>query len=162
MEERQESENGIVEKHLNYERNDNGDRFVTFCASNNLAITSNMFPHKEVHKYPWTSPDGQHQNQIDHVVVRSRFKRSVQDTRVHRGADVGSDHNLVITKAKLKLNSRAKKQERSVTYEESKLRVPEIRQQFKLEPRNKFSIPQMLDQNDTNTDDHRPPTPKQQ
>ncbi len=50
--EMQEGESGIVRKHgLNCERNDNGERFVTFCASNNLAITSTMFPHKDVHKY---------------------------------------------------------------------------------------------------------------
>lgn len=152
----QEGENGIVGKHgLNCKRNDNGDRLVTFCASNNLAITSNMFPHKDVHKYTWTSPDGQRQNQIDHVAVRSRCKRSVQDTRVYRGVDVGSDHNLVVTKAKLKLNSTDKKQERTVRYEESKLRVPEIRQQLKLELRNRFSILQMPDRNDTVTDDHK-------
>lgn len=48
---------------LSCERNDNGDRFVT-CASNNLAITSTMFPHKYVHKYTWASPDGKHWNQI--------------------------------------------------------------------------------------------------
>ena len=43
---RQEGENGIVGKHgLTCERNDNGDRFVSFCACNNLAITSTMFPH---------------------------------------------------------------------------------------------------------------------
>ena len=38
--ERQDGESGIVRKDgPNCERNDNGDRFVTFCASNNLAIT---------------------------------------------------------------------------------------------------------------------------
>lgn len=89
------------------------------------------------------------------MAVRSRFKRSVQDTRVHRVVDVGSDHNLVVTKAKLKLNSTDKKQERTVRYEESKLRVPEIRQQLKLELRNRFSILQMSDRNDTVTDDHK-------
>ena len=58
--ERKEGESGIVGKHgLICERNDNGDRFVSFCAYNNLAITSTMFPHKDVHKYTWTSPDGQ-------------------------------------------------------------------------------------------------------
>ena len=109
----QEGENSFVGKHgLICERNDNGYRFVSFCACDNLAITSTMFPHKDVHKYTWTSPDGQYRNQIDHVAIRSQFKRSVQDTRVHRGADVGSDHNLVIIKIKLRLNSTGKKQER--------------------------------------------------
>ena len=154
--EMQEGESGIVGKHgLKCERNDNGDRFVTFCASNNLAITSTMFPHKDVHKYTWTSPDGQHRNQIDHVAVRSRFKRSVQDTRTHRGADVGSDHNLIITKVKLKLSSIGKKQDGTIRYEESKLRLLEVRQQFQIELRNRFSILQTPDQNDTDTDDHQ-------
>ena len=70
------------------ERNDNGHCFVSFCACNNFAITSTMFPHKDVHKYTWTSRDGQHWNQIDHMAIRSQFRRSVQDTRVHRGTDV--------------------------------------------------------------------------
>ena len=117
---RQEGASGIVGKHgLIRERNDNGDRFVSFCAWNNLTITSTMFPHKDVYKYTWTSPDGQYQNQIDHVAIRSQFKRSVQDTRVHRGADVGSDHNLVITKAKLRLKNTGKKQKGMTRFEES-------------------------------------------
>ncbi|XP_078381473.1 uncharacterized protein LOC144664241 [Oculina patagonica] len=154
--EMQEGESGTVGKHgLKCERNDNGERFVTFCASNNLAITSTMFPHKDVHKYTWTSPDGQHHNQIDHVAIRSRFKRSVQDTRTYRGADVGSDHNLVISKVKLRLNSTGKKQEGTIRYEKSKLRAPEVRQQFQLELRNRFSILQTTDQNDRDTDGHQ-------
>ena len=57
---RQEDESSLFRKHgLICERNDNGDRFVSFCARNNLAITSAMFPRKDVHKYTWTSPDGQ-------------------------------------------------------------------------------------------------------
>ena len=153
---RQEGESGIVGKHgLICERNDNGDRFVSFCAWNNLAITSTMFPHKDVHKYTWTSPDGQYRNQIDHVAIRSRFKRSVQDTRAHRGADVGSDHNLVITKAQLRLNSTSKKQEGATRFEESKLREPAIRQQFQIELRNRFRILQMSDQNDMGADDQQ-------
>ena len=61
-------------------------------------------------KYTWTSPDGQYRNQIDNLAIRSQFKRSVRDTRLNRGANVGSDHNLVITKAKLKVNLTGKKQ----------------------------------------------------
>ena len=53
---------------------------VSFCALSNLSIAS-MFPHKNIHRYTWTSPNGQHHNQIDHMAVRSNFKRSVQDNR---------------------------------------------------------------------------------
>ena len=84
--------------------------------------------------------------------IRSQFKRSVQDTRVHRGADVGSDHNLVIIKTKLRLNSTGKKQEGITKFEDSKLREPVIRHQFQLELRNRFRILQTLDQNDMGVD----------
>ena len=82
---------------------------MSFWALNNLAIASTMLPHKEIHRYTWTSPNGQCHNQIDRVAVRSNFKRSVQDVRAHRGADCASDHNLVIAKALLKLNRSARR-----------------------------------------------------
>ena len=68
---------------------------------------------------------------------------------------MGSDHNLVITEAKLKLNSNGKKQEGTIRFEESKLREPAIRQQFQLELRNRFQILQMTDENDMDEDDNR-------
>ena len=80
---------------------------------------------------------------------------SLEDTRAHRGADVGSDHNLVFTKAKLKLNSTSKKQVGIARYEESKLWIPEIRQQFQLELRNRFNILQTPEKKDTDADDHQ-------
>ncbi len=66
-----------------------------------------------------------------------------------------SDHNLIITKVKLRLNSTEKKQEGTIRYEESKRRAPEVRQQFQLELRNRFSILQTPDQNDRDTDGHQ-------
>ena len=66
---------------------------------------------------------------------------------------MGSDHDLVITKAKLRLNSSGKKQEGITWFEESKLREPVIRQQFPLELRNRFRILQTSDQNDMGADD---------
>ena len=55
---------------------------------------------------------------------------SLEDAGVHSGADVRSDNNFVITKSKLNLNSTSKKQVGTASYEESKLIIPEIRQQF--------------------------------
>ncbi|KAL9970916.1 hypothetical protein ACROYT_G023374 [Oculina patagonica] len=73
----------------------------------------------------------------------------------NRRANVGSDQNLIITKVKLRLNSTGKKQEGTVRYEESNLRVPEVGQQFQLELRNRFSILQTPHQDDKDTDDHQ-------
>ena len=84
--EQQLGEEGIIGKFgMTGERSDNGERFVSFCTLNNLAIASTMFPHKQIHRYTWTSPNGHYHNQIDHVAIRSNFKRSVQDVRAFRG-----------------------------------------------------------------------------
>jgi hypothetical protein len=48
--------------------NDNGVRVVNFTTSNNLVVKSTMFPHRSIHKYTWTSPDGKTHNQIDHIL----------------------------------------------------------------------------------------------
>lgn len=138
--EQQVGEEGIVGKFgMVGERSDNGERMVSFCALNNLPIVSTMFPHKIIHRYTWTSPNGQHHNQIDHMAVRSNFKRSVQDVRAYRGADCSSDHNLVIAKTRLKLMRKGRRVEQVRRYETSKLAVPEIRKQFQLQLKNRFS-----------------------
>ena len=133
------------------DRSDNRERMVSFCALDNLAIASTMFPHENIHKYTWTSPNGQHHNQIDHMAVRSNFKRLVQDVRAYRGADCASDHNLVIAKALLKLVRKGKRVETVRRYETSKLTVPEIRKQFLLELKNRFSCLSLDDEQHGNT-----------
>ena len=136
----QEEEDGVVGRHeFGDERSENGVRFVSFCAANNLAIVSTMFPHKNIHKYIWTSPNGRVGNQIDHVAVNGKFKRSVRDTRSYRGADSGSDHNLVITTARLRLQGIVKNTSNASRYDTAKLKIPEVKQQFQIRLRNRFS-----------------------
>ena len=53
--------------------------------------------------YTWTSPDGQHRNQIDYILCSQRWRSSIQSTKTRPGADCGSDHELLITKLRLKL-----------------------------------------------------------
>jgi hypothetical protein len=45
--------------------NDNGVRVVNFATSKNLTVKNKMFPHRNIHKVTWTSPDGRTHNQID-------------------------------------------------------------------------------------------------
>ena len=100
-----------------------------------------MFHHKNIHKYTWALPNGLYRNQIDHVAVSSSFKRSVQNVRAYRGADVASDHNLVVTKTMLKLNRTGRRGNIVKRYEirRDQWRCLKFEKQFQLELRIQLS-----------------------
>ena len=81
----------------------------------------------------------QHKNPIDHVAINGKFKKSINDVKVIRGVDVGSDHNLLVIKLKLKLHKVQRKSITSKRYETCKLKIPKIRERFSIELRSRFS-----------------------
>jgi len=86
----------IGNESLHQDSNDNGVRIVNFATSKNLVVKSTMFPHRNIHKYTWTSPDGQTHNQTDNVLIDRRWHSSILDVRSFRGADCDTDHYLVV------------------------------------------------------------------
>jgi hypothetical protein len=62
----------IGNESLHEASNDNGIRVVNFATSKSLIIKSTTFPHRDIHKYTWTSPDGVTYNQIGHVLIDKR------------------------------------------------------------------------------------------
>jgi hypothetical protein len=74
--------------------NDNGVRAVNVVTSRNLIVKSMMFRYRNVHKFPWTSPDGKMSSQIDHILIDRRQQSSVLDVRLFRAADCDTDHYL--------------------------------------------------------------------
>ena len=85
--------------------NENGELFTDLCSFNDLVIGGTIFPHKKIHKTTWTSPDGKTENQIDHITVSRKWRRSLLDVKVRRGADVASDHQLLVAIMKVKMRS---------------------------------------------------------
>jgi endonuclease/exonuclease/phosphatase family metal-dependent hydrolase len=83
---------------LRQDGNDNGARVVNFATSKNLLLKSTMFPHRNIHKYTWTSPDGKTHNQIDRILIDRRRHSSILDVRSFREADCDTDHYLVVAK----------------------------------------------------------------
>ena len=59
----------IGQDSLHQDGNNNGVRLINFSTSKNLVVKSMMFPHQNINKYTWTSPDGKTHNQIDHVFI---------------------------------------------------------------------------------------------
>ena len=92
-----------LDRSLHQDSNDNGVRLVNFAKSKNLVVKSTIFPHRNIHKYTWTSPDGKTHNQIDHVLIDRRWQSSVLDVRSFRGAECDADHYLVIAKVRERL-----------------------------------------------------------
>ena len=119
--------------------NDNGERLVEFCLSNRCIIGGNIFPHRDIHKLSWRSPDGNTVNQIDDVIVNKKWQRSLLDVKVHRGPDIGSDHHLLIAKIRLKLRATPTIKQRHRGFDVNRLRAPEVKQEFTIELRNGFS-----------------------
>ena len=80
-----------------------GQRLIEFCQENALVIANTLFQQHKRRLYTWTSPDGQHRNQIDYILCSQRWRSSIQSTKTRPGADCGSDHELLIAKFRLKL-----------------------------------------------------------
>ncbi|VDP48342.1 unnamed protein product [Schistosoma margrebowiei] len=86
----------IMGRHGMVERNENEERFANQCAFKKLIIGGTIFPHKRIHKSTWISLDHTTENQIDQICINKNFQRTMEDVRTRRGADVASDHHLVV------------------------------------------------------------------
>ena len=82
--------------------NEAGQRLTEFCQENALVIANTLFQQHKRELYTWTSPDGQHWNQIEYILCSQRWRTSIQSAKTRPGADCGSDHDLLIAKFRLK------------------------------------------------------------
>ena len=48
--------------------NEAGQRLIEFCQENAVVIANTLFQQHKRRLYTWTSPDGQHRNQIDYIL----------------------------------------------------------------------------------------------
>ena len=78
------------------------------------------------------------------MAFSKRWRSSLQDVRVKRGADAGSDHHLLLAKVRLRIAKVKKGETYRVRFEVSKLRDPEIRDMFKLTLHNRFEALQQV------------------
>ena len=89
---------------------------MEFCQENTLVLANTLFQQHKRRFYTWTSPDGQHRNQIDYILCSQTWRSCVQSVKTRPGADCGSNHELLTTKFRLKLK-KARKTARPFRYE---------------------------------------------
>ena len=84
-------------------QNEAGQRLTEFFWENALVIANTLFQQHKRQLYTWTSPDGQHQNQIDYILCSQRWRSSVQSAKTRPRTNCGSELKLLIAKFRLKL-----------------------------------------------------------
>ena len=89
--------------------------------------------------HTWTSPDGRHRNQIDYILCSQRWRSSIQLAKTRPGADCGSDHELLVTKLRLKLKKVGK------TTRPFRYNLNQIPYDYTVEMRNRFKGLDLID-----------------
>ena len=147
------SDNSGYEEVLGRQRlgkmSENGEMLAVFCAFNNMIIGGSVFQHRRIHKTTGIAPDHRTENQIDHICIGRKFKISLQDVRVQRGADAASDHHLVLARMKTKLKKRESKRSTRTQYNVLKYRVKKI--PFYLQPETNTKPYKIFLKKDTRT-----------
>lgn len=80
------------------EVNNNGERLIELCKQHNLKIGNSFYQHKEIHKITWERPSMNQKSILDYIIFKQNTSLIIQDIRVKRGFNCGSDHYLVIGK----------------------------------------------------------------
>ena len=148
----------VMDTHGIGEMNENGEMFADRCSFNILIIGGSVFPHRRIHKATWISPDHRTENEINHkqiICINHKFRRLMQDVRVHRGADAASDHHLVLTKLKLELKSRVEKRKNRTRYNVEFLKDKERMETFRLTLSNTYdTLQDLLDEENMEVNPH--------
>ena len=108
---------GTIGRFCPAECNENGVCLLDFCTLNGLVVTNTLFQHRPCHLEAWFHPAEASRtgngHVLDYILVNRHFRSSVLDTRVFRKTYFESDHRLLVSKLRLKLNARHKRTQQS-------------------------------------------------
>ena len=121
----------------NGDTNERGLRLLEFATFNDL-VSGNTFGHHIASRsWTWHSPNGQHHNQIDYILVRKRFRSGVNNarTRSFPGADIGSDHDLLMMTFRIRRKKISKPKYTRLKFDLKNLKDPNVLETFQADRR---------------------------
>lgn len=90
----------VIGKFGEDKRNNNGNRLIEYCSRNNLIITNSFFQHKKIHTITREVKSRNERSILEYILVEKNNRQVVKDVRVKRGAEIYSDHYLLMGKIK--------------------------------------------------------------
>ena len=82
-------------------QNEAGQRLIEFCQENALVIANTLYQQHKRKLYTWTSPHGQHRNQIDYILCSHRWRSSIQSAKTRPGLTVAQIMNSLLPNSDL-------------------------------------------------------------
>jgi len=68
---------------------------LNVCLERNLLVSNTLFRHKDIHMYTWRRDE--QKSVIDLILIDSRVRNTLMDTRAYRCPTLETDHYLVIS-----------------------------------------------------------------
>ena len=100
----------VMGKHGIGKCNSNGELLLALCSEFELIVTNTMFKQKDERKTTWMHPRSKHWHMIDFIITRCRDKMDIHSTRVMRGANCWTDHQMLRSKVAFNLRQKQNKQ----------------------------------------------------
>ena len=100
----------VMGKHGIGKCNSNGELLLALCSEFELIVTNTMFKQKDERKTTWMHPHSKHWHMIDFIITRCRYKMDINSTRVMRGANCCTDHQMLRSKVAFRIRQKHHRQ----------------------------------------------------
>ena len=92
-------------------RIERGKMLIDFCKQHEVVMNT-WFKKRKTKLYTWRSPGDKNRYQVDYILVKQRFRNSIRDVKTFPGADIDSDHTLLVAEVQTRLKAFKKAEKR--------------------------------------------------
>lgn len=86
--------------------NNSGERLMQLCANTKIFLCNSGFQRHPRQLYMWQSTGDKYRNQIDCILINTKWRASIKDTKTYPGKYCDIDHQLLAAEINIKLRKR--------------------------------------------------------